>query len=197
MSRSSRRLARRLRRSIEPAGAPLAGDELRERVLASVYGGEDHCEPRSYVAPSRPAAHLAALTTGLAIAAAFGVKGTVAPHLSAAPHQQAPASLRTVSRVPDASAHLHLFGARAELTVGGMPQPPIGRSYQLWLQGAGSEPRATDALFVPSRTGDATVDVPGGMGGAREVIVASVPLGGSSHLNGAAAVLRVILSGSS
>jgi len=77
-----------------------------------------------------------------------------------------------------ASASLRIDEGRAELLVNGMPQVPPRRTYQVWVQRAGS-PQPTDALFSVSRSGGATVAVPGDIAGARAVLVTAEPLGGS------------------
>ena len=53
--------------------------------------------------------------------------------------------------------------------------------YQVWLLGEGESPSPTDALFVPGRDGTASVDVPGDVAGARQVLVTAEPRGGSDR----------------
>jgi hypothetical protein len=79
---------------------------------------------------------------------------------------------------PGASASVRVSGGHAELTLAGMPQASPGRVYEVWVKRAGS-PAPTDALFTVSSAGSATVGVPGGVAGVREVLVTSEPLGGS------------------
>jgi anti-sigma-K factor RskA len=69
----------------------------------------------------------------------------------------------------------------ARLTLRDMPAPPDGRVYQVWLLGEGESPVPTDALFVPGRDGTASVDVPGDVAGARQVLVTAEPRGGSNR----------------
>lgn len=69
----------------------------------------------------------------------------------------------------------------ARLTLRDMPAPPDGRVYQVWLLGEGGSPSPTDALFVPGRDGAASVDVPGDVAGARQVLVTAEPRGGSDR----------------
>ena len=69
----------------------------------------------------------------------------------------------------------------ARLTLRDMPAPPDGRVYQVWLLGEGESPSPTDALFVPGRDGSASVDVPGDVAGARQVLVTAEPRGGSDR----------------
>jgi hypothetical protein len=87
-----------------------------------------------------------------------------------------------VARVdaPGAAAHVRVTSDGAKLVVSGMPAPPAGRVYQVWLRhGAGTTPKPTDALFSVSRHGDATVDVPGELDGVDAVLVTDEPDGGS------------------
>jgi hypothetical protein len=82
---------------------------------------------------------------------------------------------------PGATASVRLSdGDGAKLVVAGMPAPADGRVYQVWLdRGGASTPQPTDALFSVSRTGHASVDVPGDLGGVKAVLVTDEPLGGS------------------
>jgi anti-sigma-K factor RskA len=92
-----------------------------------------------------------------------------------------------------ARASLRRVGADAELQVSGMPQPPPGEVYEVWLESGAARPRATDALFGVTSSGSAAVDVPGSLRGVREVMVSAEPLGGSASPT-SAAVLRVKLA---
>jgi hypothetical protein len=89
-------------------------------------------------------------------------------------------------------ASLRRVGPRAELLVSGMPEPPIGEVYEVWLTRSSGSPHPTDALFTVSRAGKASVYVPGSLHGVREIIVTSEPLGGSNHPT-TPPVLRVAL----
>ncbi len=93
-------------------------------------------------------------------------------------------------------ATLHRLGSHAELQVSGMPEPPIGEVYEVWLLRSGHpQPQATDALFTVTSAGSGTVEVPDGASrDVREVMVTSEPLGGSTSPTGPA-VLRVRPSG--
>lgn len=77
-------------------------------------------------------------------------------------------------------ASLQQIGSHAELIVSGMPEPPVGEVYEVWLDRASGAPQPTDALFTVTRSGDGSVDVPGPLRGVRSVSVTSEPLGGSS-----------------
>jgi hypothetical protein len=75
-------------------------------------------------------------------------------------------------------ASLSVSGGHAQLSVADMPQPGAGRVYEVWRERSGT-PQPTDALFSVTTGGDATVSVPGGVSGVREVLVTSEPDGGS------------------
>jgi hypothetical protein len=87
------------------------------------------------------------------------------------------------------SAHVAIAGARAslrqvddhsELRLAGMPQPPPGKIYEVWLS-RGAAPKPTNALFSVTTRGNGAVAVPGSLHGVKEVLVTSEPLGGSLH----------------
>jgi hypothetical protein len=81
---------------------------------------------------------------------------------------------------PGATAHVRLTSDGAKLVMAGMPAPPDGRVYEVWLARAGKRaPEPTDALFSVSRAGNASVDVPGDLRGVKAVLVTDEPLGGS------------------
>jgi anti-sigma-K factor RskA len=79
-------------------------------------------------------------------------------------------------------------GARAEIVqngrgyvvqVSGMPAPPAGRVYQVWLQRDGAAP-SPDAVFTVDRAGRGAVGVLGTVSGRQTVLVTDEPLGGST-----------------
>jgi anti-sigma-K factor RskA len=79
-----------------------------------------------------------------------------------------------------ASASLSVGAGHAQLNIADMPQAAQGRVYELWIKrSASGRPLPTDVLFSVSAAGRASVGVPGGVGGVREVLVTSEPLGGS------------------
>ena len=81
---------------------------------------------------------------------------------------------------PGAKAQVRVGEDGAKLVVAGMPSPPEGRVYQVWLRrGPDRVPEPTNALFSVSREGRASVDVPGDLEGVDAVLVTDEPLGGS------------------
>lgn len=79
----------------------------------------------------------------------------------------------------DASAELEMASDHATLAVRGMPPPPTGRVYQVWVQRDSGAPRPTQALFTVNPSGEATVRVEGRMRGVDAVLVTDEPKGGS------------------
>ncbi len=78
-----------------------------------------------------------------------------------------------------ATAELRKVGSHLELVVVGMPAPPPGRIYEVWLEHGTAAPEPTDALFSVTKTGSGAVGVPGDLQGVSKVLVTDEPLGGS------------------
>jgi anti-sigma-K factor RskA len=68
---------------------------------------------------------------------------------------------------------------RGELVVSGMPQPPPGRVYEVWIKRRQQAPSPTNALFDVNSSGSASVIVPGSLHGVNAVLVTAEPPGGS------------------
>jgi anti-sigma-K factor RskA len=83
-----------------------------------------------------------------------------------------------------ADAELEINGDEARLVARGLPAPPSGRVYQVWLKRDGHAPEATAALFKPSRDGTATASVPGSLDDVDQVMVTDEPDGGSQMPTG-------------
>jgi len=79
-----------------------------------------------------------------------------------------------------ASAELEVTDGKAILVANGLPTPPDGRVYQVWIQRPGHSPEPTSALFTPRRDGSATASVTGDLKDVETVIVNTEPLGGST-----------------
>jgi hypothetical protein len=78
-----------------------------------------------------------------------------------------------------ASCQMRVTGDEARLVVAGLPAPPEGRIYQVWLdRDNGTAPEPTEGLFSV-RKGRASVAVPGDLSGVKQVLVTDEPLGGS------------------
>ena len=79
-----------------------------------------------------------------------------------------------------ASAQMRVEPDHTTLVVRGMPNPPSGRMYQVWLVRGKGAPEPTRALFTTRRgEGAADVEVPGDMQGVTKVLVSHEPRGGS------------------
>ena len=83
-----------------------------------------------------------------------------------------------------ANAQLEINGDEARLVARGLPAPPSGRLYQVWLKRDGHAPEPTAALFKPSRDGTATASVPGSLDDVDQVMVTDEPDGGSPQPTG-------------
>jgi len=118
--------------------------------------------------PAVAALACAALLIGLGAGAfLFGGSGGQTVHFA-----------RSSGLTANASAELDVSGGNAVLVARGLPQPPPGRVYQVWLQRAGHAPEPTAALFTPRSDGSATANV-GDVNGIDKVMVSSEPRGGS------------------
>jgi hypothetical protein len=129
----------------------------------------------------------------LLIAAVVAIGASVAIAATSALDRGSTGGDDVIPGIQGARASLHRSGARAELQVSGMPQPPIGEVYEVWLNRASAPPQATDALFTVTSAGLGSVDAPGGLRGVREVMVTAEPLGGSTSPS-SVAVLRVTIA---
>jgi anti-sigma-K factor RskA len=84
-------------------------------------------------------------------------------------------------RAPGGSAELRVLGGEAMLVGNGMPAPPDGRIYQVWVMPEGSNtPEPTDVLFYPRRDGSIVAAIPD-VSDAKMVLVTDEPMGGSDE----------------
>jgi anti-sigma-K factor RskA len=84
-------------------------------------------------------------------------------------------------RAPDANARLELSDGEAMLVAQGLPAPPDGRIYQVWVMPKGSNtPEPTNALFYPRTDGSVAAAIPD-VSRAKEVLVTDEPMGGSDE----------------
>jgi anti-sigma-K factor RskA len=169
-----------------------ASQELRERVLAVVRAegkllraaGHETDEPRRRTSRWRWPRWPAIAWVALAASAA----AVLAVALTAGSSHRTRVTSAQVT-ISHAHASLRQAGGHSELVVAGMPQPPRGKIYEVWL-GRGTAPQPTDALFGVTSRGSGSVAVPGSLHGVKEVLVTSEPLGGSPHPT-SAPVIRV------
>jgi anti-sigma-K factor RskA len=80
---------------------------------------------------------------------------------------------------PGARATMRMQGGRATIEVRGLPEPPGGRVYQVWIKRLGRPPDPTSALFGVRPDGGGVVAVPGDLEGVERVLVTHEPRGGS------------------
>jgi hypothetical protein len=183
-----------------PATVPpvLAPRALRERVLATVRSEAELLRAAGHQMDQPPT--LASrwrsrrgpwLTAWVAIAASVAVAAVIVLNIgSTAPVRVTVAQV--APSISGAHASLRQADSRAELVVSGMPQPPLGKIYEVWLSRGSAIPQPTDALFSVTGSGRGSVNVPGNLHGVKEVMVTSEPLGGSSRPT-SSPVLRVVL----
>lgn len=171
---------------------------LRGRVLATVRseaqllnaaGGHADQTPRHGGRFRSP--RLSFLGAGLAVAATAIAAVAIAVNVHSTPHQRV-TSAQVAPGMTSVQASLHQSGASAHLVVSGMPQPPKGDIYEVWLARASASPQPTTALFGVTNSGDASVNVPGSLHQVREVLVTAEPRGGSPHPT-SSPVLRVVI----
>jgi anti-sigma-K factor RskA len=167
------------------ASAPpmLAPAGLRERVLETVRSQADVLNAAGDEADRPPQTALrirrrrfAFAGAGAALAAAVAVVLAIVIGGSSTGEQVIPGQGAGAAR--EAQVSLHRRGGRAELLLSHMPQPGVGRIYEVWLV-RGKTPRPTDALFGVSAGGSSAVGIPGDLRGVKQVLVTSEPLGGS------------------
>lgn len=163
-----------------------APDSLRSRLMGVVNGEAELLRAAGHQA-DRPArarprwrarlqpalAATAALAAGLAI-------GALAINTGSSSRTQTQTIEATVATPGyHATAALRKVGSRLELVVVGMPAPPPGRIYEIWLERGTQAPQPTDALFSVTNSGAGSVGVPGNLSGVSAILVTDEPFGGS------------------
>ena len=154
-----------------PEAAPTrqAPPELRDRVMAVVRADAEQASeqptarrarwpvarPR-WVASAITAAAVAAIAVVLVVSGGGGSGRTYVG----------------VVHAPGASVSLRQSGSSAELRVSGIPAPPSGRIYEVWLQRGTQAPAPTSTLFAIT---SGSVKVPGNLHGVRTVMVTAEP----------------------
>jgi Anti-sigma-K factor rskA len=158
--------------------------ELRARIMAPVHAEAEllkaagHEADRPAPARSGPRFSLApALSAAVALAAGLLIGAFALGGGSGTKVQVIPASV--IAPGHRASAVLRENGTHLELVVVGMPAPPPGHIYEVWLERGTQAPAPTDALFSVTRDGDGAVDVPGDASQLSHVLVTAEPLGGT------------------
>jgi Anti-sigma-K factor rskA len=132
---------------------------------------------RRWLAPAQLKPRRSALALGAAVLVAAGA--AIGAHSASSPSG---GSTRVVSAdvtIAGARASLHLSAGHDWLTVAGIPQPPAGQVYEIWVKRPGGSAQPTSSLFTPTKAGTATAAVPGTLSRASEVMVTQEPAGGS------------------
>src|SRR5262249_34441869 len=181
--------------TVPTARAPAA---LRERILAAVHAEAGLLQAAGHEAdqPARPAGRRrarrsAAVRASVALAVGAAAATVIALSVRSSTRERVSTG-QVAASAPGARATVRQLGTRAELVVSGMPQPPPGRIYEVWLRRATGSPQPTDALFGVTSRGSGAASVPGIGRGVREVLVTSEPLGGSAQPT-SAPVIRIPL----
>lgn len=113
----------------------------------------------------------AVLAVGLVIGGVVSSSGGGERHVTTSAHVT----------VPGARAVLVVDGTRARLRMTGMPIPPEGRVYEVWVLRDGSKrPTPTNALFSVRSSGAGDVGVPAPLHAGDQVLVTAERSGGSN-----------------
>lgn len=166
-----------------------ASPELRERILATVRAEAELLNAAGAEAdrPSRPKRRWRPrndFALGIAAAAAAGLAALVAVLIavgSSGHSRLVVTEGEGVGHARNAQVSLRQRDDHSELVVARMPQPAVGRIYEVWLSHGPRDAKPTNALFSVTGAGSGSVDVPNSLHGVREVMVTSEPAGGSLH----------------
>jgi anti-sigma-K factor RskA len=159
--------------------------ELRAGIMASVHAEAELLRAAGHDADRPPAAvpwwrwRLApALAAATALVAGLLIGALVLNGGSGMTRTQV---VQATVLVPGhrATAELRKVGSHVELVVEGLPAPPPGRIYEVWLERGTQAPEPTDVLFSVTHRGDGSVGVSGYERGVSKVLVTDEPLGGS------------------
>jgi anti-sigma-K factor RskA len=169
-----------------PASVPQAhaSEALRERILATVRAESSLLQAASHDADRAPAhkrRFRLSAASGVALAAAVVVVALLVAFATVSGGGEKIFRGTISASAPGAHATLRQRNGRAELVVSHMPQPGLGRVYEVWLSRGAGNAQPTSALFDVTATGSGATDVPSSLHGIREVMVTSEPQGGSSR----------------
>jgi anti-sigma-K factor RskA len=180
--------------SVDPVDPPpslkarIMAEVEREAALLAAAGPEADRpaapappRPRRWRLPSLRMPRPATAALAVAVLVIGVVIGAGASALRSGPERTVEAK---VNGAPGAHVQVELDHDEGRLIARGLPAPPDGRVYQVWLKREGHAAEPTAALFVPSRDGAATASVPGSMHGIDEVMVTDEPDGGSPQPTG-------------
>jgi anti-sigma-K factor RskA len=162
-----------------------APDSLRARIMATAHAEAELLRAAGHEADRpipAPSPWRRRLVPAFAATAALGVGvliGALAINTGSSVTRTQVIRAIVVEPGHNASAVLRKVGSHLELVVEGMPAPPPGRIYEVWLERGTQAPTPTDALFSVTSQGAGAVDVPGDVQGVSKVLVTAEPLGGS------------------
>jgi hypothetical protein len=143
----------------------------------SAAGGSSATGGRSTLRPVFPRRLLPGFAGALALGVGVAVGVLAFNSSSSVRTEMIPAAVLASGH--HATAELRKVGSHLELVVVGLPAPPSGRIYEVWLEHGSEPPLPTDALFSVTKTGSGSVGVPGNIRGVSKVLVTDEPLGGS------------------
>ena len=150
---------------------------LRRRVVRAV-SAEPRTAPRAERSTRPASAWLSvprpALAAAAAVLAALAIVGGIALGTGSGGARVVQAQVTGAG-----TAQLRISGGRGELVMRGMPEPPAGHVYELWIQRGSAAPSPTRALFSVTSAGSGDVGVPGSLQGVQRVMVTPEPAGGS------------------
>jgi hypothetical protein len=179
--------------TVSPERVPRA---LVQRVLATARSEAEllHAAGPEADRPPRRANRWRSRPMRLAIAGAIAACAAAAAIVidsGSSPHERV-ISAQIATSIRGAHASLYQSDNRSNLVVSGMPQPALGKIYEVWLNRGGPWPQPTDALFSVTNRGSGSVGVPENLHGVKEVMVTSEPLGGSTRPT-SAPLIRIVL----
>jgi anti-sigma-K factor RskA len=163
-----------------------APPELRTRLMAVVGGEAELLHAAGHEAdlpPRRRAGWRARLAPALGATAALAA-GLAIGALAIGGSTNTVTKTQTIEAAVaapgyNATAALEKSGSRVVLVLSGMPAPPRGHIYEVWLERGTQAPQPTDVLFSVTHSGGGSVGVPGSLEGVSKVLVTAEPLGGS------------------
>jgi anti-sigma-K factor RskA len=158
--------------------------ELKDRIMTAIgaesepLGARERAPRRRWWRPPALALRPLPIALGVAVLIAVGVAGGVL--LSGGDNTRTVQGTVLVASAPKAQAALALSDKASKLTVSGMPPPPSGKVYQVWLKRPAQDPTPTRALFRVDTRGRADVEIQHGrLKGIEQVLVTAEPDGGS------------------
>jgi anti-sigma-K factor RskA len=158
----------------------MAEVEREAELLAAAGPQADRPQPRRRQRRRWLSFGLPQLATGLAVLAVGVVLGVGGVALLGGDDSRTVTAQVAPSFSKSAKVELELHDGQATLVASGLPAPPEGRVYQLWLKKPGQPPEPTSALFRPSKDGTATAAV-SGLKDADQVLMTAEPDGGSQQ----------------